>query len=112
MFKFWRLETVRKPNDKFKLPTTVAKITQRSNKIIFFVVSYHHPNQTSDAFEAYFSSMNNIIERIANEKTRAIVLTGDINARSTNFCENDTDTREGPSPMWKYCLTRNASQNI
>ena len=71
------------------------EITQRSDKRMLFVVSYLHPNQASDAFEAYFSSLNKIIEKIANEKPRAIALTGDFNARSTNFFENDTGTREG-----------------
>ena len=85
----------RRPDLELLGETIVAEITQRNNKRMFFVVSYRHPNQPSDAFEAYFSSLDNIIEKIANEKPWAIVLTGDFNARSINFRENDTGTREG-----------------
>ena len=52
---------------------------KHSNTRMFLVVSYRHANQASDDFAAYFSSLNNIIEKIANEKPRA----------------NDTNTREG-----------------
>ena len=74
--------------------TIVAEIFQQINKNIFFIVSYRHPNQSSEESEAYFSSLNDIVEKAANEKRRYIVLTGDFNARSTLFWENDTDTRE------------------
>ena len=75
--------------------TIVAEISQKNNKKIFFVVSYRYPNQSYEETEAYFSSLNDIIEKGATEKPRGIVLTGDFNAKSSLFWENDTDTRQG-----------------
>ena len=40
-------------------------------------------------------AVSDIYEQIKTEKPIAIVLTGDFNARSPLFGENDTDTREG-----------------
>ena len=48
-------------------------------------MSYRHPNQ----------SIDETIEKIANEKPKAIVLTGDFNARSPFFWVNDADNTEG-----------------
>ena len=73
----------------------MPKYLKKNNKKIFFIVSYRHPNQSYEESEAYFSSLNDIIEKVATEKPRGIVLTGDFNARSSLFWENDTDTRAG-----------------
>ena len=62
---------------------------------MFFVLSYRHPNQTLDDLENYMVAISDIYEQINAEKPIAIVLTGDVNARSPLFWENDTDTREG-----------------
>ena len=58
-------------------------------------MSYRHPNQSLDETESYFSYLNDIIEKIDNEKPKAIVLTGDFNATSSFFWVNDVDTTEG-----------------
>ena len=76
--------------------TRVAEIFQKNNKNIFFVVLYRHPNETAEESQVYFSSLNDIVEKLANEKPMAIVLTGDFDASSSLFWENDADTREGP----------------
>ena len=73
----------------------VVEIRQKNNKKLFFVVSYRHPNLSSEETDIYFSSLNNIIEKIDSEKPIGIILTGDFNARSSFFWENDADTREG-----------------
>ena len=75
--------------------TIVVEISQRNNKNIFFIVSYRQANQSSEESEAYISSFNDIVEKVVNKKPRAIVLTGDFNARSTLYWENDIGTREG-----------------
>ena len=58
-------------------------------------MSYRHPNQKSEEVEAYFSSLNDIVEKMSNEKPMAVVLTGDFNARSSFSWENAADTRGG-----------------
>ena len=75
--------------------TLVVEIRQKNNKKLFFVVSYRHPNLSSEETDLYFSSLNIIIERIDSEKPIGIILTGDFNARSPFFWENDADTKEG-----------------
>ena len=58
----------------------------RENNKLFFIVSYRHPNQSIEETESYFSSLNDIIEKVANEKPKAIVF----------FWVNDADTTECP----------------
>ena len=43
------LHIKRRPDKEFRDENLVAEIIQRSNKIMFFAVSYRHPNQASDA---------------------------------------------------------------
>ena len=56
---------------------------------------YRHPNESLDESESYFSYLNDIIEKIDNEKSKAIILTGDFNARSPFFWVNNADFTEG-----------------
>ena len=56
-------------------------------------MSYRHPSQSIG--ETYFSSLNDIIAKIENEKNKPIILTGDFNARSPFLWVNDADSTEG-----------------
>ena len=67
--------------------TIVVELSKKNNKKLFFTVSYRHPNQSLDETESYFSSLNDIIEK---EKPKAIILTGDFNARPSFVWVNDT----------------------
>ena len=73
----------------------MPRYLKKNSKKIFFIVSCRHPNQSSEKSEAYFCSLNDIVEKVANEKSRAIVLIGNFNAISTLFWENDPGSREG-----------------
>ena len=75
--------------------TIVVEVSQKNNKKLFFIVSYRHPNISSEEVDTYFSNLNTIIERVNDEKPKAIILTGDFNAKSPIFWENDVDSREG-----------------
>ena len=75
--------------------TIVAELSQKNNTKLFFILSYRHPNQSIEEVDSYFSSLNDIIEKIENEKPKGIILTGDFNARSPFFWESDADTTEG-----------------
>ena len=55
-------------------------------------MSDRHPSQSLDETKSYFSSLNNIIEKIVNEKPKA---RGNFNASSSFFWVNDADTTEG-----------------
>ena len=85
----------RRTNLEFLEETIVVELSPKNNKKLSFIVSYRHPNQSLDETESYFSSLNDIIEKIDNEKSKAIILTGDFNARSSFFWVNDADTTEG-----------------
>ena len=57
---------IKRRNDlEFLGETIVAEICQTNNKKIFFIVSYRYPNQKSEEFEAYFSSLNDIVEKVS-----------------------------------------------
>ena len=75
--------------------TIVVELSQKTIQKLFFTMSYRHPDQSLDETESYFSSLNDIIEKIDNEIPKAIILTGDFNARSSFFWVNDADTTEG-----------------
>ena len=44
--------------------------------------------------EPYCSALNDIVEKLANERPISIVLTGGLYARSSLLCENHADARE------------------
>ena len=75
--------------------TIVVEIRQENNKKLFFILSYRHPNCSYDETDNYFSTMNTILDLIENESPLGIILTGDFNARSSFFWEEDPDTSEG-----------------
>ena len=91
--------------------TLIVEIRQKNNKKLFFVVSYRHPNLSSEATDLYFSSLNRIVEKVDSEKPIGIILTGDFNARSSYFWEDDTDTREGQT-LCELSISNNLEELI
>ena len=67
----------------------------RNRKKIFFVLSYCHPNVSSTEFDEYVKSLEYIYESINKENPALTIITGDFNARSPLFWENDSENREG-----------------
>ena len=62
---------------------------------MFFVLSYCHPDLLSTELDEYVKSLERIYECINQENPTVTILTGDFNARSPLFWENDTENRGG-----------------
>ena len=77
------------------IPETIVAEVKLNRKKIFFVLSYCHPNLSSMEFDEYVKSLEYIYESINNEKPALTIITGDFNARSPLFWENDSENREG-----------------
>ena len=74
--------------DKFQL-------THSQREKIFFVLSYRHPNKYRDEMNVYMESLQNIYEKMKNEKPAASIISGDYNSRSSLFRENDIENWKG-----------------
>ena len=77
------------------IPETIVAEVKLNRKKIFFVLSYCHSNLSSMEFDEYVKSLEYIYESINNEKPALTIITGDFNARSPLFWENDSENREG-----------------
>ena len=70
--------------------TIVAEIRLKKKKI-FFILSYHSPTKnTACEEETYCKKMQALLDNINKEKPSAIILTGDFNARSPLFWQEET----------------------
>ena len=77
------------------IPETLVAEIKLNRKKIFFVLSYRHPNISTNEFKDYVASLENIYERISRENPSVTIISGDFNARSPLFWENDAQTNEG-----------------
>ena len=77
------------------IPETLVAEIKLNRKKIFFVLSYRHPNISTNEFKDYVASLENIYERINRENPSVTIISGDFNARSPLFWENDAQTNEG-----------------
>ena len=77
------------------LPETIVAEIKLNRKKIFFVLSYCHPDLLSTEFDEYVKSLEHIYECINKENPAVSIITGDFNARSPLFWEQDTENREG-----------------
>ena len=81
--------------DLVPIPETIVAELKFQRKKIFFVLSYCHPNLTISEFAEYTKSLENIYESINKENPTMTIMTGDFNARSSLFWENDTENSRG-----------------
>ena len=77
------------------IPETIVAEIKLNRKKIFFTLSYCHPDRPIAEFEEYVESLENIYELIQKENPMATVLSGDFNARSPFFWENDMENSHG-----------------
>ena len=68
--------------------TVVAEISLRRKKV-FIMVTYRHPNQTSDEFDFFLDGLQLTVDRIKNCKPHCIVITGDFNCKSKQWWPGD-----------------------
>ena len=91
--------------------TVVAEISLRSKKV-FFMVTYCHPNQTSDEFDLFLDRLQLTVDRIKNCKSHCIAITGDFNCRSKQWWwPGDVELPEG-SALDECIESNNLSQLI
>ena len=77
-------------NDLEFIDETVVAEIKLKNKKIFVILSYRPPSQRSnDDITTYCMGLQRIVDTILKEKPSLIVLTGDFNARSPLFWEDE-----------------------
>ena len=86
---------IKRRTDLELLPETIVAEVKLKKKKIFVILSYCHPNLSSIEFEEYTNALEQIYVLAKKENSSVNILTGDFNARSPLFWENDTETREG-----------------
>ena len=99
-----------------QLPETIVaemklKNKEKKRKKIFFVLSYCHPNFPSTEFDEYVKSFEPVYECINKENPAVTIITGDFNARSPLFWENDSENREG-RVFNKFLISNNLEKLI
>ena len=86
---------IKERSDLETIPETIVAEVKLNRKKIFFVLSYCHPNLSSTEFDEYVKSLERIYQSIDKENPALTIITGDFNARSPLFWENDSGNREG-----------------
>ena len=86
---------IKRRTDLELLPETIVAEIKLKRKKVFIILSYCHPNLSAIEFEEYTSTLEHIYVLAKQENPSVNILTGDFNARSPLFWENDTETREG-----------------
>ena len=66
------------------------------NKKFFYILIYRSPSQTPQIFSIFISKLQLLLDKINSEKPFSIILTGDFNARSPLFWDEESvETAEG-----------------
>ena len=93
------------------IPETIVAELKFQRKKIYFFLSYCHPNLTSSEFAEYTKSLENIHESINKENLTMTIITGDFNARSPLFWENDTENSRGRT-LSNFIISNNLDELI
>ena len=56
---------------------------------------YRSPNQSNEEFDLFYGRLQEIFETIKDAKLHCVILTGDLNCRSKQFCSDDIDSPKG-----------------
>ena len=92
--------------------TIVAEIRLKRKKI-FFILSYHSPSKSSASEEeTYCKKMQALFDNINKEKPSAIILTGDFNARSPLFWQEETIENSFGKKLSNFMLFNQMDQII
>ena len=60
-----------------------------------FIVLYRSPSKSQDQFESFKETLELSLESAMQNNPFFVVLLGDFNAESSNWCKNDINTSEG-----------------
>ena len=63
--------------------------------MISFITLYRSPSQSQDLFESFKENLELNLESAVQNNPFLVALLGDFNAKSSNWCKNDTTTTEG-----------------
>ena len=75
-----------------QIPNSIVVEIHISRKKIFFIASYRKPSQTSPEFDQYIKNLDEILTKIKNENPYMTIMTGDFNAKHTEwYSEDNTD---------------------
>ena len=77
------------------IPETIVAEVKLNRTKIFLVLSYCHPNLSNEEHDNYINGLEDIYKCISKENPAITIFTGDFNARSPLFWENDTENIEG-----------------
>lgn len=72
----------------------VAEIIMGRKKI-FIVTVYRNPNQNNEQFDAFMDKLQVTVTHLRQEKSAAIIITGDFNCSSSQLWEGDYHYPEG-----------------
>ena len=79
------------------IPNCIVAEISVARKKIFFLVSYRKPSQTSSDFDQYINNLNEVLDKISNENPHCIIMTGDFNAKNSEWCSEDKTDKFGES---------------
>ena len=88
----------------------LLEMTDNNKKIIVSVI-YRSPSQSNREFNSFLSSFEQLLSEISKRKPTVSIITGDFNARSSNWWSNDTNTLEGTN-LYSLTSSNNFSQLI
>ena len=88
-------KNIKERKDLGLLPETIVVEMKLNRRKVFFVLSYCHPNLYSAYYDQFTGSIEKIYECINKENPSVTILTGDFNASSPLFWENDIGSSGG-----------------
>ena len=68
---------------------------QLNGKSLILCTLYRSPSQSSEEFDIFMQNFESDLGCIADKNPYLIVILGDFNAKSSNWCSNDVTTQEG-----------------
>ena len=62
---------------------------------IFFAVIYRSPSQKHDEFDNFRTDFEILLSNMSTENPYAIIISGDLNCRSSQWWQNENENEEG-----------------
>ena len=85
----------RERNDLKTLSECIVCEIQIKGKKYFFTVLYRSPSQSQEELEVFINKFELMLSKMASENPYCVVITGDFNARSAQWWENDIENDAG-----------------
>ena len=81
--------------DLVPLPECIVCEIKIERKSIFFTVIYRSPSQKQDEFDNFMTDFEIFLSNMSAEKSYAIIISGDLNCRSSQWWENENENEKG-----------------